>query len=163
SVDRSLHTCHVLLLRRILICRRCRTLVQAVGAGVRLPEDPGICPGRRPVEGAHLPLRLPRSLRALAPSPPGLAWAAAPRALAARGSRNLPGTKTRGGVSPALELAQKLTGLGAIAAGDFLVGGHAALARRGLALELVLVVHAFAHDLASASHAHALLGAAVRL
>src|SRR5699024_532393 len=81
---------------------------------------------------------------------------------AARGSRNLPGTKTRGGVSPALELAQKLTGLGAIAAGDFLVGGHAALARRGLALELVLVVHAFAHDLASAGHAHALLGAAVR-
>src|SRR5699024_2057473 len=82
---------------------------------------------------------------------------------AARGSRNLPGTKTRGGVSPALELAQKLTGLGAIAAGDFLVGGHAALARRGIALELVLVVHAFAHALASAGHAHALLAAAVRL
>src|SRR5699024_3794577 len=70
---------------------------------------------------------------------------------------------TRERVSPALELAQKLAGLGAIAAGDFLVGGHATLTRRGLALELVLVVHAFTHDLASASHAHALLGAAVRL
>src|SRR5699024_357540 len=56
SVDRSLHTCHVLLLRRIRICRRCRTLVQAVGADGRLPEDPGICPGR-PVKGSHLPDR----------------------------------------------------------------------------------------------------------
>src|SRR5699024_607770 len=81
----------------------------------------------------------------------------------ARGSRDLPRMTTREGVSPAIELAQKLAGLGAIAAGDLLVGGHAALARRGLALELVLVVHAFAHDLASAGHAHALLGAAVRL
>src|SRR5699024_6979940 len=78
-------------------------------------------------------------------------------------SRNPSGTKTRERVSPALELAQKLAGLGAIAAGDLLVGGHATLTRRGLALELVLVVHAFTHDLASAGHAHALLGAAVRL
>src|SRR5699024_7061519 len=65
------------------ICRRCRTLVQAVGAGVRLPEDPGICPGRRPVEGSHLPLSLPRSLRALARSPPVLSWSVATRRLRA--------------------------------------------------------------------------------
>src|SRR5699024_8095006 len=75
-------TCHVLLLRRIRICRRCRTLVQAVGADGRLPEDPGICPGR-PVKGSHLPLSLPRSLRALARSPPVISWSVATRRLRA--------------------------------------------------------------------------------
>src|SRR5699024_8751530 len=84
SVDRSLHTCHVLLLYKVRICRLCRTLVQAVGADVDCPwEIPETVREGKTRKGSHLPLSLPRSLRAMARSPPVSSWSVDTRRLRA--------------------------------------------------------------------------------
>src|SRR5699024_2860257 len=54
----------------------------AARAGAALAAT-GHRPRRRPVQGSHLPLSLPRSLRALARSPPVISWSVATRRLRA--------------------------------------------------------------------------------
>ena len=66
-------------------------------------------------------------------------------------------------VSAALELTQKLLGLGCVTRCQYLVLGDLTLTLRALVFSEVAVTYAFAHDFSATRNAHALLRTAVGL